>query len=461
MTVAGPVRTAVRGAYDGFLGLADAVDYRLEPFQRRIVRAMLGDQRETLVLVPRGNAKTTLTALVALHHLLSTEGAKVYFVAASVPQARIAFEAAAEFARRLDHPNVVFRHLELRWCEDPDTPTVHSRHMRVLGAEGPRLHGLSPSLMVLDELQAVTRQDIYPALASALHKSPSSRLIVITTAGSGPATPLGAIRQRALALPSVKRRGALIDCEGPDLRALMWEVPPDANVDRVAEVKKANPASWLSVSALKEQRGRLSDLDFRRFIANQWVADLTSWLPAASWQAAAGDTAFEDGEKIWAALDVGGTESDTALCWVNQSLHVGVQVWHGDEGVLYAKEAVEDLAGRYSLQELAYDPWRARQLALELEQRRVRCVEFPQTAQRMCPASETLYRKVVQGGLTHPDDPALNAHVSNAVAKTSPRGWQIVRAPGGGPVDAAVALAMCVDRATQPAPKPPQLLGWL
>jgi hypothetical protein len=45
--------------------------------------------------------------------------------------------------------------------------------------------------MVLDELQAITRTDIYPALASALHKAPSSKLIVISTSGSGIDGPLG------------------------------------------------------------------------------------------------------------------------------------------------------------------------------------------------------------------------------------------------------------------------------
>lgn len=148
-----------------------------------------------LTLIGRGNAKTSLTSLVALHHLVSTEAARVYFVAASVPQARIAFESAAEFARRLDDPRIVFRHLELRWCEDPDEPTRFDRHMRVLGAEGPRLHGLSPTLMVLDELQAITRQDIYPALASSLHKSPTSKLLVISTASSGPDTSVGLLRR--------------------------------------------------------------------------------------------------------------------------------------------------------------------------------------------------------------------------------------------------------------------------
>jgi phage terminase large subunit-like protein len=93
------------------LEISNTVGYPLEPFQRKIAKAMLDRRRETLILLPRGNAKTTLTALVALHHLVSTEDAKIYFVAASVPQARIAFEAASDFARRLDHPNIVFRHL--------------------------------------------------------------------------------------------------------------------------------------------------------------------------------------------------------------------------------------------------------------------------------------------------------------------------------------------------------------
>jgi hypothetical protein len=98
--------------------------------------------------------------------------------------------------------------------------------------------------MILDELQAVTREDIYAALGSALHKRPDSKLVIISTAGQGVDTPLGQLRQRALGLPEVK-------------------------LEDVREVKKANPASWLTAEALREQRERLPDLAFRRFIANQ------------------------------------------------------------------------------------------------------------------------------------------------------------------------------------------------
>jgi phage terminase large subunit-like protein len=208
-------------------------------------------------------------ALVALHHLLTVEDAKVYCVAASVPQARILFEAAADFARRLDHPEHRVPPPRVALVPGPGRADRVHHHMRVLGAEGPRLHGLSPTLMILDELQAVTREDIYAALGSALHKRPDSKLVIISTAGQGVATPLGQLRQRALGLPEVKRRGALTDACGPDLRMLEWAVPDDADVEDVREVKKVNPASWLTAEALREQRERLPDLAFRRFIANQ------------------------------------------------------------------------------------------------------------------------------------------------------------------------------------------------
>jgi phage terminase large subunit-like protein len=95
-----------------------------------------------------------LLAAIALHHLLRVSDAAIYCAASSREQARILFEAAAKFALRLDDEHVVIRHLALRWCEDPDTPQRFSRHLRVLAADAPRLHGLTPSLAIIDELHA-------------------------------------------------------------------------------------------------------------------------------------------------------------------------------------------------------------------------------------------------------------------------------------------------------------------
>ena len=87
------------------------------------------------MLLPRGQGKTTLLAALALHHLTQTEGAEVYVAASSRAQASILFEAAVKFVLRLDDVRIVIRHLELRWCDDPDEPKQFTRHLRVLAAD--------------------------------------------------------------------------------------------------------------------------------------------------------------------------------------------------------------------------------------------------------------------------------------------------------------------------------------
>jgi hypothetical protein len=145
----------------GFERFCERIGLHLEPFQRRIAKAATGPEHELVVLLPRGNGKTTLLAALALWHLVVVKGAAVYCAAASRDQARILFESAADFARRLDDPHLIVRHLELRWADDPDEPKVFSRHLRVLAADAPRLHGLTPSLAIVDELHAHPDDEVY------------------------------------------------------------------------------------------------------------------------------------------------------------------------------------------------------------------------------------------------------------------------------------------------------------
>lgn len=186
----------------------------------------------------------------------------------------------------------------------------------MLPAEGPKLHGLTPSLMVWDEAQAVSREDVYPALASALHKTPGSRLVTISTAGQGAESPLGQMRRRAMALQSVKHRGAFTHAAGPGFEMLEWATPMGADVDDVRAVKRANPASWITTAALREQRQRLPEIAYRRFIANQWTERAGHWLPPGAWQQCVGEPKFEGGERIWIGVDVGGERSSSAVAWI-------------------------------------------------------------------------------------------------------------------------------------------------
>jgi phage terminase large subunit-like protein len=441
-----------------FESFAAAANMALAPFQQKITRAIAGPEREVVISTPRGNSKTTIAALVALHHLVTTDGAAAYCVAASVPQARILYEAAAAFARELDHPNIVYRHHELRWCPDPEQPTNFTRHLRVLGAEAPRLHGLSPTLMFLDELQAISHDDIYLALATALHKNPASKLVITSTAAGGADTPLGRLRRRALS-GEVRRRGPVVDARTDGLRWLSWEVPEDAEL-QIRRIKSANPASWITTEQLREQRQRLPEAAFRRFICNQWVEAENYWLPPGAWQACAGEVDFTDGERIVIGVDIGGERADSAVVWINEKMHIGVEVLSGDRAVLEIADVVHELAERFTIAECTFDPWRAGQIGQELEARGIRVSAFPQHDARMIPASQRLYDAIVEGRIVHGNDPQLNSHVASAIARHGRRGWRIDKANRADKIDAVVALCMAVDR-LENRPAPTRLLGYL
>lgn len=424
--------------------LAKLVGLTLEPFQRKILRAIDGPQREALVLLPRGSGKTSLLAVLALHHLLTVDRAEIYCAAASREQARVLFESASRYARTLGEPRIIDRHLELRWCEDPDKPRIFDRHLRVLAADAPRLHGLTPSLAIVDELHAHQDDSVYLALLTSLAKRPGSKLVTISSAGQGHETPLGRLRARALGQPSVKRSGALTTARGRDLVMLEWAVPEDKPLTPKA-AKAANPASWVTTDALRSQMAAVPDAPFRQYHCGQWVEREKHWLGLGVWQRGVGQPNFEPGASITVAVLIGGQGRQSAVVWLSRS---NVGCWLGDENG--AEDVIADLASNYTITSAVIDPWQGRLLAADLEARGLRVVSFPRTA------SAKLHEAIAAGELVLPDDPELAQQSARTIARQSARGWQLSGDDNAG----IVALAMCLDEAAnQPAPL--ALLGWI
>lgn len=441
----------------GLRGLAEfcaLIDEPLHPHEKRIARAYFGPAREVCAILPRGNAKTTAAAKIAVHHLLSTPGAAVTIGAASRDQARIAFERMRGFAQ---HPALedalTIRHLELRHEDGGGL-------LRVVPSDGPRVHGLSSTLYIGDEVWAWPADgELLTAMVTGLVKRPDSKLLLISTAAANLDSPLGRLRARALAQPTAKRKGAVVEATG-DLHWLEWSVPDEHDLDDLRAVKRANPAPWITVADLRRQRAAVPDLAFAQFHACRWGLTEGSWLPAGAWQACVRQPVFEDGEPVWVGVDVGGERSASAVVWLNAKLHVGAAIFHGDAGVLECVEQVRELARTYSLQDLAYDPWRFGQGAQELERERISTLAWPQSDTRMCPASVRLHAAIVEKRLTLPDDEQLAAHAAHAIARHSRRGWRLDKAGRTDNIDAMIALCMALERAEH-RPEPVELLGWL
>jgi phage terminase large subunit-like protein len=67
---------------DRFAEFFEMLGYQLEPFQRLIVEEVFSPRRETLILLPRANGKSTLLAGIGLWSLLRGKGSQIVVGAA-------------------------------------------------------------------------------------------------------------------------------------------------------------------------------------------------------------------------------------------------------------------------------------------------------------------------------------------------------------------------------------------
>lgn len=440
------VRTKrAKSQLDRVSDLARKTGRPLQEFQAHIVRAMAMPERETVAIVGKGNGKTSLGALIVLDHVLNHPDPLVLLCAASREQARVVWE---ECRRLAEHPatggRLAVRHLELR----RDGATV----LQVVSSDGKRSHGPSPTLAICDEYWGHRNDAAYKSLASALPKRRDARLLVISTAAATAESPLGVLRARALA-GTVEREGALTTAVAPGIRLLEWSAGPDDDVDDPAIVRACNPAAWLDLDDLMQQRHRLTDAEFRQFVCSQFGVGAGSWLPANAWTDCRGEVHFERGERIWVGLDMGGNRSDSALVWINAAGHVGSVIASGERADIDIADAVDTLASTYRIAELVFDPWHAGALARTWADRGLAVVTFPQTWSRLAPASQKLRDAIVARELTHDGDPQLAAHVAAAVMEARGRGWRISKPRPDALIDGLIALVMAWDRRdAKPAP---------
>jgi len=81
-------------------------------------------------------------------------------------------------------------------------------------------------------------------------------------------------------------------------------------------------------------------------------------------------------------------------------------------------------------------------------------------SKRGTPASERLYRAVVDKRLTVPDNDELRAQVANTIARHNRRGWRLDKSSLDQPNDSVIALCMALE-ALENQPEPVEVIGWL
>jgi len=146
-----------------------------------------------------------------------------------------------------------------------------------------------------------------------------------------------------------------------------------------------------------------------------------------------------------------------------------VQVWERRESdpedwtvpVGAVEEAIRAACKRWKVREIVADPYRFARTLEALAADKLPIVEYPQSPERMVPATQRFYEAVMSQALTHSGDPRLVRHVRNAVLKAGPRGLRLSKDAKSSPrkIDLAVCAVMALDRAQQPSRPVPRVIN--
>jgi len=211
----------------------------------------------------------------------------------------------------------------------------------------------------------------------------------------------------------------------------------------------------------------------RRFYFNQvWSGTAESWAEVTRpWPDRAVPGPVPDGVDVMLAVDGSYNDDSTgimvAACGDRPHLDV-VGVWERPEaGEGEWTVPIEEVEGvirtackRWRVRELLFDPYRWARTMQALAKEGLPVVEYPQTPERMCPATARFQTAVVNGTLTHSGDERLTRHLGNAVVNDDYRGRRLRKQNKWSPrkIDLAIAAVMAHDRA---ASRPSMGAGWL
>ena len=465
---------------------------KLRAFQRQIICGIYDSPvnvRRAIITFGRKNAKTTLSAMLLLLHLVGPESrpnSQLYSAAQSREQAAILFALAAKMVRMSPelHSYVLVRDT----AKELFCPELGTRY-RALSAEASTAHGLSPAFAVHDELGQVRgpRSELYEAIETAAGAQEAPLSIIISTQAPTDADLLSVLIDDAKT--------------GADPATKLFMFSADIAMDPFSEeaMRAANPAfgDFLNPEEVRRQadaarRMPSRESSYRNLILNQRVSQHSPFIPQAVWSANGGapDPGALGAGQVVIGLDLSARNDLTALVSVTQfegHWHVfpeffaplqGIadralrdrapyDVWHR-EGLLtatpggsvdYSAVAARlcELCDDYQVIAIAFDRWRIDVLKAELARmgRELPLVPFGQGFKDMSPALDEIEAELVSERVLHGMHPILTWNASNAMASRDPAGnRKLDKSRATGRIDGLVAMAMAMGTAKKPGDAP-------
>lgn len=468
--------------------------FQLDPWQEDIVRRIYGPRRPdgtrivktVVLLLPRGNRKTTLSAALALLHTFGPErvpGGEVLSAASDRKQARIAFEEARGVIEMTPPIKDLTAAQEYR---NRLTNTKWRSFYEALSCDAGTQHGRTPVFVLADELHAWKKRDLWDVLKSGLVKTPGSLLVIATTAGRG---------QENIAWDIVEdaRKVARGEVDDPSILPILYEAGKDEDWRDEAVWHRVNPGlahGYPDIEGMRqlarEGMRRPGDREaFRQLNLNVWLDHSADpFVDMDVYDEGAGPVdldALEDAP-CWLAVDLSSNGDLTCIvgAWRDGSDGYVVHPWFfcpadnlrtraERDGVPYptwaeagfitptpgnvvdfraVENAVRNLCERFRVQEIAFDPHLARVTLNNLLDDGLPAVEMRQGWATMAPAVKELERVIVGRRFTHGGHPVLRWNFENIAVHTDTAGNRMFhKGKSRDRIDGAVAAAMAVARA--------------
>lgn len=415
--------------------------------------------RVGLIGLPRKNGKSALASGVALYGLVcGPSGGEIYSCAGDKEQARIVFGVAkrmVELDPELSGMCKVYRDA----IEVPATGSVY----RVLSAEAYTKEGLSPSLVIFDEVHVQPTDELWNVMALAMGARIDPLMLGITTAGVRTDSTGG--DSICYQLYQHGQKVAAGEAEDPSFYMAWWE-PADAEADHrdPATWHESNPGFGTIVDAedFESAVRRTPEAEFRTKRCNQWVSTAESWFPTGAFESVADrDAVVPDGTRIVIGFDGSYVGDSTGLvgCTIDEKPHLFViDAWERRDfdspdwrvPIAEVEHAIREACRRFDVAEIACDPYRWQRSMQALEDEGFPVVEYATgSVPRMVPACAVFYDAVMDARVTHDGDPRLERHVRNATIKRDRHGPRIVKDSKMSPrkIDLAVCAVIAHERA--------------
>jgi len=438
----------------------------LEPWQKVIILEAFGWMRadgyrlhRTLWLeLARKNGKSQLAAALGVYLLVADgePGAEIYSSATKRDQARIVFDCATQ---------IINQSKELQQYVKSQRSNLSvlrtSSKFEPLSSEGDTLDGLSPHGNIVDELHSHKDRKVWDTLVTAQGARRQPMNILITTAGIYDPEQIGyQLHDHA--------SGILNETIQDDSWCVWISSADDGDDPYKKETwEKANPNIGVSIySSFIEQRAtealsQPSSMNaFQRLHLNLWTQQRERWLSMDDWDKCSEPVDLDAmiGRECYMGLDLSSTQDLTALallfppledelyrlwvrCYIPKDSMVNREIVERIPYSLWSKSGwvtptegnvidydyilgdIATLADKFDIQEVAYDPWSATQMAIKIRDNiGLNAIPIRQGFISLSEPTKELERLVVSGKLAHGGNSCLAWQANNVSIKHDPAG---------------------------------------